>query len=37
MRDKADFQTHKKATTNVTELMNKPEIYAILNQLISML
>jgi len=37
MRDKADFQTHKKATANVSELMSRPEIYAILNQLIALI
>lgn len=35
MRDKADFQNFKKQTTNISDLINKPEILGLLTQLIS--
>lgn len=37
MHDKTDFQNYKKQNTNISELMSKPEIFAILNQLISLI
>lgn len=37
MHDKTDFQNYKKSSTNVSELMSRPEIYAILTQLISLI
>jgi hypothetical protein len=37
MHDKSDFQNYKKQNTNISELMSKPEIFAILNQLIALI
>jgi len=37
MHDKTDFQNHIKQNTNINEIMAKPEIFGILNQIIQLL
>ena len=37
MRDKSDFQNYKKSNTNMSDMLAKPEILAILSQFISLI